>query len=94
MCSLCGALGKGPAWEQTGLSGDNARWLLRREAVDTAKYVSDLLAVRRIKVTSHPDHGFVVAFATGRTEIARSLGEIWHILVRHDIAIPDPLEAA
>ncbi len=91
MSSLCGALGRGPAWEQSGDLGNNGRWQLRREAMETAAVVSDLLATRRIKIAANPDHGFVVSFPTGGAEIVQSLGEIWHLLVRRRIPLPDPL---
>jgi len=51
MCSLCGALGQGPSWEQHGLMGDEARWRLRREATATAAELTALLSPQRIKVT-------------------------------------------
>jgi len=91
MCSLCGALGRGPAWEQGGDLGANSRWQLRREAMETAAAVSDLLAPRRIRIAANPDHGFVVSFPTGGAEIVQSLGEIWHLLLRRKIPLPDPL---
>lgn len=94
MCSLCGALGQGLVWEQSGLTGDEARWRVRREASATAAEVSRLLAPLRIKVTANPRFGFVVAFATGRTELVASLGELWHLMDRSKMAIPDPLAAA
>jgi hypothetical protein len=93
MCSLCGALGQGPAWEQGGIEGDEARWRLRQEATAAAAEVTRLLAPRRIKVSASPHLGFVVAFPTGRTETAASLAEIWHLLARSKVEIPDPLAA-
>jgi hypothetical protein len=92
MCSLCGALGNGPAWEQAGELGASARWQLHREAVKTAEYVSVLLQPLRIKVKANPAHGFVVLFPTGGAESAASLGEIWHLLSRRRIPLPDPLD--
>jgi hypothetical protein len=92
MCSLCGALGQGPSWEQEGRDADDARWRLHRDAAATAAEVTRLLAPRRIKVTASPDFGFLVAFPTGRTEMTSGLGEMWHLLDRRSIAIPDPLD--
>ena len=91
MCSLCGALGRGHSWEQGGDLGANGRWQLRREAMETAAAVSDLLSSRRIRVAANPDHGFVVSFPTGGAEIVQSLGEIRHLLMRRRIPLPDPL---
>jgi hypothetical protein len=91
MCSLCGALGKGPSWEQEGDLGESARWQLRREAMQTATKMNHLLAASRIKVVANSDHGFVVSLPTGGMEIAASLGEIWHLLSRRKIPLPDPL---
>jgi hypothetical protein len=91
MCSLCGALGKAPSWEQEGDFGESARWQIRREAVQTAARMSALLAPSRIKIAANPNHGFVVSFPTGGAEIVRSLGEIWHLLARRDVPLPDPL---
>jgi len=91
MCSLCGALGAGPAWEQEGTAGDDARWRLRREAVATAAQLCRLLAPARIRVTANPSFGFVVAFPTGRTEMVAGLAQIWHLLEKSRVAIPDPL---
>ena len=91
MCSLCGALGKGPSWEQEGDLGESARWQLRREAMQTATKMNRLLAASRIKIAANSDHGFVVSFPTGGMEIATSLGEIWHLLSRRKIPLPDPL---
>jgi hypothetical protein len=92
MCSLCGALGKGPAWEQATMEGDDsARWRLRRESVKTAQLVTDLLGTRRIKITANPNHGYIVAFPTGGSEVAASLADIWHLLSRRGIPVPDPL---
>jgi hypothetical protein len=93
MCSLCGALGHGPAWEQEGLAGQDARWQLRREAAAMAAELTRLLHSRRIKVTAHDARGFVVAFPTGRTAMAAGLNEVWHLLDRARVAVPDPLEA-
>ncbi len=93
MCSLCGALGQGPSWEQQGQDGDEARWRLRREASATATELSALLLPRRIKVTASPYFGFAVAFPTGGTEMVAGLAQIWHLLQRRGIEIPDPLDA-
>ena len=92
MCSLCGALGNGPSWEQEGLSGGEARWRLRREACATAAELTTLFAQSRIKVTANSDFGFLVAFPTGGTDIVGSLAEVWHLLQRRRLAIPDPLD--
>jgi hypothetical protein len=91
MCGLCGALGKGPSWEQAGLAGEEARWRLRREAAATAAELTALLSPRRIKVTASADHGFVVAFPTGGSETVAGLAQVWHLLSRRKIEIPDPL---
>jgi hypothetical protein len=91
MCSLCGALGRGHSWEQGGDLATNGRWQLRREAMETAAAVNELLRSRRIKVKANPDHGFVVTFPTGGAEIVQGLGEIWHLLMRRRIPLPDPL---
>ncbi len=91
MCSLCGAFGRGPSWEQRGDLGDSGRWQLRRETMETAAMLNDLLAPRRIRVAANPDHGFVVSFPTGGAEIVQSLGEVWHLLLRRRIPLPDPL---
>lgn len=92
MCSLCGALGKGPAWEQAGDLGDAARWQLRREAMETAEYLTQLLRPCRVKVTAAPGFGFLVAFPTGGAQTASSLGAIWHLLSQRRIPLPDPIE--
>jgi hypothetical protein len=92
MCSLCGALGGGPSWEQEGVEGDDARWLLRREAAGVANELTSLFSRHRIKVAAHPDHGFIVSFATGGSAIISNLGEVWHLLERRRIEVPDPLE--
>ena len=92
MCSLCGALGQGPAWEQQGLTGEAARWRLRREAAATAAELTRLLTPGRIRITAHPDFGFLVAFPTGRTEMVAGLAEVWHLLDRCKVEIPDPLD--
>jgi hypothetical protein len=93
MCSMCGAIGQGQAWEQQGQAGDDARWRLRREAAATAAELTALLSPRRIKVTASADFGFVVAFPTGGTEMVVGLAQLWHLLERRGIAIPDPLIA-
>jgi hypothetical protein len=92
MCSLCGALGQGPSWEQEGGDGEDARWRLHREAAATAAELTRLLAPGRIKVTANSDFGFLVAFPTGRTEMVASLIQVWHLLDRRNVAIPDPLD--
>ena len=92
MCSLCGALGQGPSWEQQGLAGEEARWRLRREAAATAAELTALLSPRRIKITANPDFGFLVAFPTGGTEMVTGLAQVWHLLNRRKIEIPDPLD--
>src|SRR5690242_5956836 len=93
MCSLCGALGRGPAWERAGELGASARWQLWREAAGTAREMTALLAPTSIRVTASADHGFIVSFPTGGAEMARSLAEIWHLLDRRRIAVPDLLDA-
>ena len=90
MCSLCGALGKGPSWEQGGDS-DSPRWQMHRHAVETAARLNQLLSASRIRTAAHPDHGFVVSFPTGGMEIVKSLDDIWHLLSRRKIPVPDPL---
>ena len=92
MCSLCGALGQGPSWEQQGPAGEEARWRLRREAAATAAELTVLLSPRRIKITASPYFGFVVAFPTGGTEMVAGLAQVWHLLSRREIEIPDPLD--
>jgi hypothetical protein len=91
MCSLCGALGQGPAWEQDGVADGEARWQLRREAMATAGELTRVLRASRVRVTAHPDFGFVVAFPTGRTAMAAGLAQVWHLLESAKVAIPDPL---
>ena len=91
MCSLCGALGQGPSWEQQGLAGDEARWRLQREAAATAAELTALLSPRRIRITASPAFGFIVAFPTGGSEMVAGLTEVWHLLRRRKIEIPDPL---
>ena len=93
MCSFCGALGRGLAWEQEGDLGASARWQLWREAAETAREMTALLASTRVRVDASANHGFVVSFPTGGAEMARSLAEIWHILDRRRITLPDLLDA-
>jgi hypothetical protein len=59
--------------------------------MQTATQMNHLLAPSRIKVAANSDHGFVVSFPTGGVEIVKSLGEIWHLLSRRRIPLPDPL---
>ena len=92
MCSLCGALGQGPAWEQEGLAGSEMRWRLRREAATTAAELTKLLLERHIKITASSEFGFLVEFPTGGTEMVASLSHVWHLLERRKVAIPDPLD--
>ena len=92
MCSLCGALGQGPAWEQEGLAGSETRWRLWREANATAAELTTLLSERHIKVAASPEFGFLVEFPTGGTEMVVSLSQVWHLLERRNVAIPDPLD--
>lgn len=91
MCSLCSALGLGTSWEKGGLDGEQARWRLHREAVATAAELTGLLRAARIRIRANPDFGFVVVFATGRTEMVASLADLWHLLDRRKVGIPDPL---
>jgi hypothetical protein len=91
MCSLCGAIGRGQAWEQEGTAGGDVRWRRQREATATAVALTAMLLPRRIKITASPDFGFVVAFPTGGTEMVDSLAQVWHLLSRRSIEIPDPL---
>jgi len=73
--------------------GDEARWRLRREATATAALLTALLSPKRIKVTASPEFGFIVAFPTGGTEMVAGLAQVWHLLNRRKIEIPDPLAA-
>jgi hypothetical protein len=91
MCGLCGALGPGIAWEQEGRSCGDARWRTGREAAATAAALTRLFSPVRIRVTAHPSFGFIVAFPTGRTELAAGLAMVWHALDRRQVPIPDPL---
>jgi hypothetical protein len=91
MCGLCGALGQGPSWEHSGLDGDESRWRLHHEAVATAAELTALLMCQRIKVTAQSGGGFSVFFPTGGVETAAGLTQIWHLLQRRKITIPDPL---
>ena len=50
-----------------------------------------LLRAARIRIRANPDFGFVVVFATGRTEMVASLADLWHLLDRRKVGIPDPL---
>jgi hypothetical protein len=54
--------------------------------------MTTLLATTRVRIAASPDHGFIVSLPTGGAEMARSLGEIWHLLDRRRIALPDLLE--
>jgi hypothetical protein len=92
MCGLCGALGRGPSWEQEGIADSEARWRLRRQAAAVAAELSALLASKRIKVGANPDFGLLVSFPTGGTDIVNSLAEFWHLLQRRGVGIPDPLD--
>ena len=92
MCSLCGALAQGPSWEQEGIGEEEARWRLHREAAATAAELTRLLRPARIKVATGSGFGFLVAFPTGRTEMAAGLAAVWHLLDRRNVAIPDPLD--
>ena len=51
-----------------------------------------LLAPTRVRVTAHPDHGFIVSLPTGGAELVRSLAEIWHVLDRRRVSVPDLLD--
>jgi hypothetical protein len=92
MCSLCGAFGQGPAWEQHGIAGSEARWRLQREAAATAAELTALLRDRRISVKTSRGFGFQVEFPTGGVELVADLNQIWHLLERRKVPIPDPLE--
>ncbi len=91
MCGLCGALGRVSSWEQCGEFGEAARWQLRRESVKVAARISDMLNARRIRVMAGRNGGFDIAFPTGRSEAAAGLGDVWHVLERRGIPVPDPL---
>jgi hypothetical protein len=94
MCGLCGALGLGPAWEQHGVdpAGGEARWRLHREAVASAAELTAVLRSSRVKVTPLAGGGFTVQFPTGGSQTGASLAQVWHLLERRHVAIPDPLQ--
>lgn len=73
--------------------GAAARWQLPREAVETAREMTAFLAPTRVRVTASADHGFIVSMPTGGAELVLSLAEIWHLLDRRGISVPDLLDA-
>jgi hypothetical protein len=93
MCSLCGSLGIGPAWEQEGLAAGEVRWQLQRELAATAKEVTQVMRAQRIKLTASPQFGYLVEFPTGGSEVVSSLMELWHVIDRHAASAIDPFDA-
>lgn len=93
MCSLCGSLGQGPAWENDGAAADGStRWRLHQGAREAAAELSRLLAASRVRVSAHPDFGFLMQLPTGGLEIASGLADVWHKLGAAGIPVPDVLE--
>lgn len=72
------------------MGGEGERWRSRQQAFTTAAELTKLLAPR-VRVRASPDFGFIVTFSTGASEIVSSLGEVWHLLSRRGVTIPDPL---
>jgi hypothetical protein len=91
MCGLCGVLGRGLSWEQQLQLGESARWQMRQHATQTARRLTTLLGAARVKVTVNTANAFVIAFPTGGVEVAASIAEVWHVLEKRRIVVPDPL---
>lgn len=93
MCSLCGALGQGPLWEDEALRAPTAAQRFH-QATAAAAELSSVLYERRIVVDFRPDTGFTVRFPTGGVDAVRGLMDVWHLLDGRGIAVPDPLDPA
>ncbi|HEV7718120.1 MAG TPA: hypothetical protein VGO70_03990 [Arsenicitalea sp.] len=93
MCSLCGSLGQGPAWENEGAAADPAaRRRGLQDARQAATELTRLLAAQRVRVTANPDFGYLVHLPTGGIETASGIADVWHTLTAAGIAVPDVLD--
>ncbi|HTJ57133.1 MAG TPA: hypothetical protein VL418_06155 [Devosiaceae bacterium] len=93
MCSLCGSLGEGPAWENDGALADRtARWRQHQSASATAVELSRLLSASRVRISAHADFGYLLQLPTGGMITASGLADVWHKLAAAGISVPDVLE--
>jgi hypothetical protein len=78
MCGLCGALSGEDHWT-TGLADpEQAHHERRRARAYRVSLINRALASRRISVEDFQGAGYVLITATGKQEIVRDLGGVWH----------------
>jgi hypothetical protein len=98
MCALCGVLGGAEHWTDTvarpGVftrSTDAA--LRRRERTSQVAAANRVLKHYHLGLTDWQGTAFVLASATGKTEIVDNLGHLWTAAVRLTGKPCDPLDA-
>ncbi len=95
MCSLCGTLGI-THWTELSAHRDaftsGAPPTVRRERQERVRLVNALLAPFRIRVSDWAASSYVIASATGRSEIVDDIQAVWTAVERLRGAPLDPLD--
>lgn len=95
MCGLCGVFGTEHHWSAASAPrGQSANAPERR--LDRGRRVALLnamLASRKVRVREWQGHAYIVSGATGRSEIADNLAEIWRAVERVGGRPFDPLRS-
>jgi len=97
MCALCGVLGGSDHWADAaprpGVFTRNTDSLQRRRERDSrVRAANRVLAPYRMQLADWQGASFVLSTATGKSEIAGDLGQIWAAAERLRGAPCDPLD--
>lgn len=97
MCSLCGALGYDDHWTSAiarpGVFTPGADALSRRrEGARRLKLANAILKFRRLSLREWSGTTFLLATATGKTEVFEALSHLWPVAENLAGAVFDPLD--
>lgn len=93
MCGLCGVLGLEHHWTATASNGQSADVpARRRERALRIAGVNRVLAPTRLSVSEWQGVSYIVSTATGKSEVADNLAQLWACVERLRGVPFDPLD--
>jgi hypothetical protein len=96
MCGLCGVLGGGTHWteERSGDGGGGSAQTRRAARLARVRLVNAVLAHYRLKLADWQGSSYVVSSATGQSELASDIVQVWRVAERMAGQPCDPLDPA
>jgi hypothetical protein len=91
MCALCGALGGGEHWADTPGADPSPR---RRERAHRVAAANRVLAHYHMRLSDWQGSAYLLATATGKTEIVDNLTHLWALAEQLAGRPCDPLDPA